>query len=102
MKSTVPLTEDRSDRKLTHPGMASWGGGGPEGKTCRECQHWDAGGTGRVLYFVRGMLKPQQCLLAARCMQIDTPKVPFYALACKEFVLNPDPPAPIKQRDPNK
>lgn len=94
----VPLTGDTRARRLTFPGMASWGGEGPPGKCCRECQHWDH--SKRELYFATGLLKPQACLLAERRMQIDTPKVPHYALACKEFVPNPNaPPAARSDRD---
>jgi hypothetical protein len=70
--------------------MASWGGEGPPGKTCRECRHWweDAA---LEPYAASGKLRPQHCLLAVRRMNSNIPKVPFYALACKEFVPNPNP-----------
>jgi hypothetical protein len=77
--------------------MASWGGEGPPGKTCRECRHW-WGGAALALYFASGGLKPQHCQLAVKRMSPAIPKVPFYALACKHFEFNSAALPAIKER----
>jgi hypothetical protein len=89
----VPLTED-VDRTQTFAGMASWGGGGPPGKTCRECVNWDHHNRNVRQYFITsGELTPKRCLKAVQLMmRIDIPRVPYYARACKEFILNEHPP----------
>lgn len=80
------LTEPNPDlakkRKETHAGMAFWAGTGPDGKTCRECAHWNSGG-----YLSScGLLRDSPCEKYARMMNcVAGPLVPHYAKACKYF-----------------
>lgn len=88
LASPLPLTEDkRQERALTFPGMASWGGSGPKGKTCRECEHWlHKGG-----YYATGVIFPAVCR-KAKALMVKATSVPDFASACKFFLENPNPP----------
>lgn len=82
------------DAALTWPGQAHWGGSGPRGKTCRECQHWHGGGPGGY-YEATNSLRDATCQKFADTMTLkpaNCPKVPHSALACRHFEQNAAPP----------
>jgi len=73
----------------THPGMAHWGGTGPDGKSCRECgafEHHDRRDA-------HGTLKPARCRKYSELTNGKIGKaVPFDARACKYFLQADDVP----------
>lgn len=85
-------------RRQTVPGMASWGGEGPAGTTCRECLFWTRPDYRSEQYFAwsherRGQLRPQKCQKACGMLnRSDIPKVEHAQSSCKFFQLNPEPP----------
>jgi len=91
-------------RRLTVAGMASWGGDGPAGTTCRECLFWTRPLYRSEQYFARsheksGTLRPQKCQKACALLnRSDIPKVDHAQPSCKFFQLNPEPPAPERPK----
>jgi hypothetical protein len=72
----------------TYIGQAHFGGSGPPGATCRECNFWahtnsweksTGGGSGQP--------RPATCAKAKSLAmaRVATPKVPHHALACRHF-----------------
>jgi len=96
----IPLTEPNPEierkRRATMPGMAHWSGGGPDGKTCRECVHWTGCGHDPGYYSDRAWaptLKPRSCAKYRSMMRGDIgPAVPHHMPACRHFETNPEPP----------
>lgn len=93
-------------KEATVPGMASWGGEGPLGTTCRECIHWkfDA----QRGYFAAThetkprALKEHRCDKAVRMLQQPlAPKIEHWQPSCKYFERNNAPPA-MQRPDPKK
>lgn len=86
---------DRAQRN-TFPGQAHFGGTGPQGSVCRECNHWTGCGREAGYYAKRGMsgggLKPRACGKFKALTHDIGPPIPFDAPACKYFELNPAPP----------
>lgn len=75
--------------RRTYAGQAHFAATGPDGKTCRECEHWRGG----EYYAVRCMggsnLKPAPCRKRQRLMNTSTRKpVPHNAAACRFFEVN--------------
>lgn len=91
----------RRQKQNTVPGMASWGGEGPAGTTCRECLHWKF--EARRGYFAatheanpRG-IKDHRCDKAARMLQQPlAPKINHRQPSCKYFERNNAPPAAVR------
>jgi hypothetical protein len=84
------LTMTTHEQRATHKGMAHLAGTGPNGRTCRECSHWDQFGD-RNKY--DGKLKDERCKkFSALSQGKKGQKVPPEALACKYFNLNPNAP----------
>ena len=91
----------RIEKGRTVPGMAHWAGGGPEGKTCRECDFYTFEG-----YWSPSSKKTANGLKDGRCRKYKEMmmgkkgvKFDYRSKACKFFELNPKPPA---VRDPAK
>jgi hypothetical protein len=85
-------------KQATVPGMASWGGEGPAGTTCRECSFWQF--TRKAGYFSKAhdvrplALKPQRCGLACRKLfRDDLPKIEHNQPSCKMFERENAPPS---------
>ncbi len=76
--------------RLSHPGQAHFAGTGPQGKTCRECVHWNAPRS-YFDYYSKGskhgqVLKPQKCAKYFRLMNGSFgDNVPHEAPSCKYF-----------------
>jgi hypothetical protein len=87
-------------KEATVPGMASWGGEGQAGSTCRECVFWQF--TRKGGYFSSAhdralALKPQRCGLAIRkLMRSDLPKIEHAQPSCKLFEINNAPPTVMR------
>lgn len=79
MKLTEPNPELAKLEAQTVPGQAHWGGSGPPGRTCGECQHW-------VSYLRRGMRCDQYYRMMRRWHQ---ERLPASALACRHFLERP-------------
>lgn len=103
MLGMAHVTEPREvtrQKENTVPGMASWGGEGPAGTTCRECSFWQF--TRKAGYFSAAhdralALKPQRCGLACRkLMRSDLPKIEHGQPSCKMFELNNAPPTVMR------
>lgn len=84
-------------KKLTVPGMASWGGEGPEGTTCRECIHWTF--DKQHGYFAKTHETHPNCIKAHRCdkavrmlQQPLAPKIAHDQPSCKYFERDHAPP----------
>ena len=76
----------------THQGMASWGGAGPPGTTCRLCKHWNQTGSWRKANFAtQGAPLPARCLLYERLMYRRGNVVPHDAESCKYYEASPHP-----------
>lgn len=85
-------------RNKTQPGMAHFAGSGPEGLTCRQCEHWTGCGQESGYYAKNGkhggVLKPRSCAKYQRLMQGEVgPGVPHETSACKYFDVNMEAPA---------
>ena len=91
-------------RRLTVAGMASWGGEGPAGTTCRECLYWTRPDHASQRYYAwghqfGGSLRPQKCQKACGMLnRSDIPKIAYWQSSCKFFQLNPEPPAPERPK----
>ena len=86
----LPLTEPdrtmRDRRRLTVPGMASWGGEGPLGHACHQCTHWKADG----YRISNGQLRPGECQKYTAMMGGKRgPRVPPMTATCRYFRLDP-------------
>lgn len=77
----------------TYPGMAHWGGSGPNEKTCRECVHFLSPG-----YFEASNARTPNRLKDGRCgkykamMSEEGAAFPPDASACRFFSENPSAP----------
>jgi hypothetical protein len=85
----------------THSGMAHWAGTGPQGKTCRECKHWQLV-QGMGSYYGEngihgGSLKPRLCFKYMALTDTTGDFVPHHAAACRHFEESAKPP-PIRER----
>jgi len=75
--------------------MASWGGEGPAGKSCRECQYWLHAG-----YLESGMIKKAVC---NKFQSLMSPMrrgipIPHYAPACKYFTQVDNSPSAFREK----
>lgn len=77
----------------THPGMASWAGWGPVGKTCRQCSHFITNGYSAQRGSRAGLLKPGKCRWFKNYTGKAGASFPSHAEACNKFDENPKPPA---------
>lgn len=84
---TEPNPQLAEWQRKTPNGMAHWAGTGPEGKTCRECEHWQH----EKRYYAkrglqRGTLKPARCRKYKTMMNGQTGgEIPHDARSCKYF-----------------
>lgn len=86
----------------TVDGMAHWAGSGPEGVTCRECDHW-----GSPAGFKRdpesAELLPRRCQKFTRLMAgLDGPGVPHRIAACRHFEKRDRVPPVLGRKAPSK
>lgn len=70
----------------TYEGQAAWAGGGPQGKTCRGCKHWECKG-----HFASGakvnQLKDAPCKkYQSLSRRSKVEKFPHSAKACRFFL----------------
>lgn len=92
-------------KRATVPGMASWGGEGPAGTTCRECMHWKF--EARNGYFAAShetrprSIKDHRCDKAVRMLQQPlAPKIHHGQPSCKYFERNNAPPDVTRPEKP--
>jgi hypothetical protein len=89
-KISSKLTMTTTEQRASHKGMAHFAGTGPNGRTCRECSHWDQHGA-RNKYDTK--LKDERCKkFSALAQGKKGQAVPADAFACKYFDLNPNAP----------
>lgn len=84
----IPLTEPdramRDRRRLTRPGMASWGGEGPAGTYCFRCSWWKRDGHKATT----GELRDGECRKYTLMMNgRKGPRVPPQTATCRYFEL---------------
>lgn len=101
MLTTIDARLDQA-RKNTKPGMAHWAGTGPDGMTCRHCDHWDGCGSDPGYYAEngkhKGSIKPRSCRKYQTMMSgKEGPAVEHTALACKYFELADAVPVIVKK-----
>lgn len=87
-KISAKLTMTTHEQRVTHKGMAHFAGTGPNGRTCRECIHWD--------HFNGSYRKGDGRISKASCKKFSAltrgekgHPVPDDAMACKYFDINP-------------
>lgn len=73
--------------RMSHAGQAHFAGTGPDGKTCRMCEHWKSEG-----YAASGILKPVRCTKYQQLTGKPGSAVPHSAPVCKYFSENEKPP----------
>lgn len=78
--------------RMTYGGMAHFAATGPEGKTCRMCEHWLSEG-----HAASGILKPARCDKFRQMTGKRGEAIPHSAHACKYFVENDKPPSAALQ-----
>lgn len=85
--------------RRTVPGMAHFAGSGPDGKTCRQCEHWSFSDYYAKASLSGRLLKPGPCAKWKRLMQTSVNKpVPHNTAACRFFEQADKPPPFIKGR----
>ena len=95
--------------RATPPGMAHWAGGGPQGKTCRECKFYTDEGryTANSKKHASGQLKPGSCKKhraitksqqMTRSGGTKSPKFAWTMAACKYFEQHPNPPVAVERK----
>lgn len=95
--SLVRSKEERRQIDSTFRGMAHFGGTGPAGHTCRECQHWHP--RGKVWDTESRVLLPASCDRFKRLMGVaKSPRFPHSAPACSHFF--PGKPRPARKPEP--
>jgi hypothetical protein len=88
----------------SHAGMAHFATTGPEGKTCRECTHWQKTRTDKILNlpprYARsgGALAPRSCKGFRALTKKRGGKVPHDTLACRYFVAGDHEPEAVIRR----
>ncbi|MCK1671064.1 hypothetical protein [Bradyrhizobium sp. 150] len=94
-KISAKLTMTSQEQRLSHKGMAHFAGTGPNGRTCRECIHWD--------HFNGSYRKTDGRISKAPCKMFTEltrgtkgMPVPDDAMACRYFEFNSS--APEKYR----
>lgn len=100
--------ESEQGLRRTPKGMAHWSGGGPRGKTCRECQHYTNEGrySSGSKRHAASQLKPGRCRKTAEIQKAQEltkkstkpPVFPWYVAACKHFEQHPNPPVAVEQK----
>jgi hypothetical protein len=95
-----PLSVTAAKHRTT-PGMASWGGEGPDGTTCRECVRWKFdprnGWFASTHETSPRALKAHRCDKACRMLQQPlAPKIEHSQPSCKYFERNNAPPPTTK------
>jgi hypothetical protein len=101
---TAPDPKFATLEAATVPGMAHWGGTGPTGRTCRECEHWKPDSDEPLKRYKRddaGELCDRRCKkFAAMMNNYQGPPVPHSQAACMFFVATARPPSIEKQVKP--
>lgn len=95
LKLTNPNPEVTNLAANTHPGMAHFGGTGPAGSFCIDCEFWGPVRSAASIessfdYFAKGCghggaIKPHRCRKFEQMTRMPAPKVPSDAMACKYF-----------------
>lgn len=102
IKLTVIDQALENNRIRTVEGMAHFAGTGPQGKTCRQCEHWTGCGNGSDYYSpnskYHGMIKPRCCEQFLKLTSQIGPAVPHNMAACRHFLENKSPPEIVQRR----
>jgi hypothetical protein len=95
----MDLTYEQYQAKfsVTKPGQAHLATTGPDGKTCRECEHFSNEGHYSKSGKHGGSLKPGHCAKYTEFMRIKGPAVPHWAAACRHFSQLATPPRPTAE-----
>lgn len=79
----------------TRPGMAHWSGSGPQGKSCRECIHFESQGYFSASHrFTPGALKPGKCKRFKKMTGTAGAAFSGNTLCCRFFEENEKAPTP--------
>lgn len=89
------LTQQRY--KDSHAGMAHWAGTGPEGTTCRQCQHaYDFDRYSKSHKTMAGRLRNARCRRYQGMTGRKGNKFDPNTASCRFFVEHPNPPALVE------
>ena len=87
---TAPNATLAEQVRASVPGMAHFALTGPAGRTCRECEHWGAGGGRDGGYYADGqrLLKPRMCNKYRKLMLLgrkNSPLIRYDTPSCRHF-----------------